>query len=209
VVDLIQSVSARQKNTRENPLVATLHLVDSNHRRYGSHIVHAGIVMIVAGIAGSSLYNTKSTVQVGPGQSVSVGKYTLTLDSIQEVRGSNYTAVAAKVSFVRDDGPTHILEPQRRFYDKAEEASSEVAIRSNWKEDLYVTLAGWEQGGRVTTLQVIVNPLVRWIWAGGVVLCLGAIFCLLPRIAGKEQTAPAPVRSSPGRRPRARVAVAH
>ena len=189
VIDVVRSVRNRQRNTHENVLVAALRLLDGNHRRYGSHVVHTGIVMIVAGIAGSSLYSTKQLSQLTAGQSAVVGKYTVRLDDLREVRGPNYTAVQSTVTVTDDRGNVEELRPQRRFYDKAEDASSEVAIRSNWAEDLYINLAGWEGGGKLATLQVIVNPLVRWIWAGGVVLTLGAVFCLMPRFAGKAVTA--------------------
>ena len=44
-----------------------------------------------------------------------------------------------------------------------------------------VTLAGWEGGGRNAAIQVRVNPLVLWIWIGGIVMVAGGLFCLLPR----------------------------
>lgn len=161
-----------------------------NDRRYGSHVVHTGVVMIVAGIAGSSLYNRNQTIQLAPGGSATVGRYTVARDSLGEARGANYSAVEAAVRVTdAKGGRVESLRPQRRFYDKAEDASTEVAIRSNWSEDLYATLAGWEQGGRLATLQVIVNPLVRWIWAGGIVLTLGAVYCLLPRFGGRGERA--------------------
>jgi cytochrome c-type biogenesis protein CcmF len=187
-IDVIRSVRARQHNTNENAFAAALHLLDANHRRYGGHIVHAGIVMIVAGITGSSLYGTKQMVQLRPGDSVNIGNYALRLDSINEVREANYTAVEAAIGVTGTGGAIDTLRPQRRFYDKAEEASTQVALRSNWKEDLYVTVAGWEEGGRVTTFQVIVNPMVRWIWAGGILLTLGGIWCLVPRFSGVRQS---------------------
>lgn len=65
-------------------------------------------------------------------------------------------------------------------------------IQSNWKRDVYVTLEGWDQGGQTTAIQVIVNPLVSWIWTGGVVLTLGTLLCLAPKFI-HEQVAAAKV----------------
>ena len=126
------------------------------------------------------------------GQSATVGKYSVRLDGLSEVRGPNYSAVQSTITVTDARGKVEELRPQRRFYDKAEDASSEVAIRSNWGEDLYINLAGWDGGGHLATLQVIINPLVRWIWAGGVVLTLGAVFCLMPKFVARaavEKTA--------------------
>lgn len=187
LVDVIRSIRARAHNTHESVPRAAFKLFDADHRRYGGHVVHAGVVMIVAGIAGSSLYSTKQLVQLSPGDRATVGKYTVRLDSLDEVRKENYTAVQAALVIDDASGNTQVLHPERRFYDKSQEASTQVAIQSGWREDFYVTLAGWEAGGKVTTFQMIVNPLVRWIWAGGIVLVIGGVWCLTPRLAGARE----------------------
>ena len=79
--------------------------------------------------------------------------------------------------------------PQRRFYDKSEDAISQVAIQSDWQKDYYLTLAGWEEAGQLVAVEAIVNPLVSWIWAGGVVLGAGAILCLLPPLLRRAKVA--------------------
>jgi cytochrome c-type biogenesis protein CcmF len=38
---------------------------------------------------------------------------------------------------------------------------------------VYVILGGWENAGATATFQVYINPLINWIWVGGVVLILG------------------------------------
>jgi cytochrome c biogenesis factor len=45
-----------------------------------------------------------------------------------------------------------------------------------------VTLAGWEANGASVALHVMINPLVLWIWLGGIVMTLGGVFCILPRL---------------------------
>jgi cytochrome c biogenesis factor len=42
------------------------------------------------------------------------------------------------------------------------------------------------------TVQAIVNPLVSWIWTGGIVLSIGAIICLLPRLIPVSAPVPTP-----------------
>jgi cytochrome c-type biogenesis protein CcmF len=190
LIDTVRGIRARRQNTHENLLVAALKLLDTNHRRYGSHVVHAGVAMMVIGIVGSSLYGTNETLQLTAGQGATVGRYHLTLDSFHEKREVNFTAVEAAVTLVDPAGNKHDLRPQRRFYDKAEEANSEVALRSGWREDLYVTLAGWESGGNPVALQVRINPLVKWIWVGGLAIAIGAVLALLPRLFAAPQFIP-------------------
>jgi cytochrome c-type biogenesis protein CcmF len=53
-----------------------------------------------------------------------------------------------------------------------------VAIHTNLKEDVYVILAGY--GKDWATFKVLVNPLVIWLWIGGVIMAFGAIIVMLP-----------------------------
>lgn len=182
VIDLFGKVAERRASTGENPVVALVRLLDGNHRRYGGQLAHLGMLMIVAGIAGSSLFSVNRELQMTPGQRVQVGRYGVKFDSIDAVDGGNYRAVQLTLEMTDPDGSVHLLKPQRRFYDKGKQPSSEVAIRSSLREDLYATLAGFEYSGQQVAVQLIINPLVNWIWLGGVVLGVGGIVCLTPRI---------------------------
>ena len=172
---------ARRHNLGENAPLALWRLFDANHRRYGGQIVHMGMAMIVAGIAGSSLLGVKQDVQLKLGQTIAFAGGTLSLADMHQVTEPNFQAVEAVVTFTDAHGAATTLRPQRRFY-KGDESSSEVAIRSSLARDVYVNLAGWEAGGDVVSFQAFVNPLVNWIWIGGIVVAGGALFCLLPRL---------------------------
>ncbi|MHC4413769.1 MAG: heme lyase CcmF/NrfE family subunit [Planctomycetota bacterium] len=187
IVDFVRSVSARRRSTGENPVAAAVRLIDRDHRRYGGQLAHLGIMMIVVGIAGSSLFADEQTHRLRPGETVEAGRYTVTFVSLDQVREVNFTAVQAAVKLTGPDGEATTLYPQRRFYDTWDEPNSEVALRSNWRDDVYLTLAGWEAGGAVTAIQVRVNPLVLWIWIGGIVLAAGGLFCVLPRLLPRAQ----------------------
>jgi cytochrome c-type biogenesis protein CcmF len=183
VVDLVRNTRTRQQNTGENAIRSALKLVLGSHQRYGAQLAHAGMMMIVAGVAGSSLYNTSKTLMLKPGASEQVGRYTIRLDGIGQVRGENYTGLEAKVTMTAPSGTQYKLFPQGRMYNKWEQPNSEVAIQTNWREDLYVTFAGAEPDFSVVALKVLVNPLVWWIWVGGIVVTLGGVICLVPRFA--------------------------
>jgi cytochrome c-type biogenesis protein CcmF len=181
IVDFARSWSARWRSTRENVVVCAARLIDKDHRRYGGQLVHLGIMTIVIGVAGSALFSTESVHQLKPGESVAVGRYSLALISLDEERDANFTAVDACVKLTDSAGNSLILHPQRRFYDAwLEQPSSEVAILSNWRQDVYLSLAGWDEGGKVVALQLKINPLVLWIWIGGMVMAAGCLFCLVP-----------------------------
>lgn len=173
-----------------NPVAVLMRQIDDNHRRYGGQFVHLGMLMIMIGIAGSSLYNEKTTASLKIGESTTFNGYTLLMKSLDEIREVNYTSVQATVQMTMPDGSIRTLKPEVRFYDKTEQPNTQVALESGLKRDLYVTLAGWEQkAGTVVALQAIVNPLVAWIWIGGIVMSLGTIFAMLPKLMPQQTPA--------------------
>jgi cytochrome c-type biogenesis protein CcmF len=69
------------------------------------------------------------------------------------------------------------------------------SVRSRPAGDLYINLQAFAQDGSNATLRVILEPLVPWIWAGGMIICLGALVSLT---GGRRETAPAAVRVRAG-----------
>jgi cytochrome c-type biogenesis protein CcmF len=204
LIDFARMLFARCRD--ENPLLALVRLIDGNHRRYGGQLVHMGILLVVIGVTGSSVFSSNQTFQLNPGHSTAFAGFKLTLNSIAQARGVNYQMTEADVTATDADGRSITLKPQRRVYDKWEEqTSSVVAIGSNWKRDLYLNLAGWDEDGRSVAIQAIVNPLVNWIWAGGWVLTIGVLICLIPRIETLFAKAPVPELTPPVRQQAAKA----
>ncbi|WP_428938349.1 heme lyase CcmF/NrfE family subunit [Fontivita pretiosa] len=191
LVDLIRSTVARIRTHSENPLVALLKLLDNNHRRYGGQVVHVGVIMIVVGVTASSLFEQKQDFVMKQGESVHFAGRRITLSGLETIDGPNFVALQATLTVTEPDGATTTAAPQIRKYEKWEQLNSEVSINSSWRQDLYLTLAASDGHGGVT-IQAIVNPLVSWIWTGGVVLTVGGVICLLPRLLPQPATAPAP-----------------
>jgi cytochrome c-type biogenesis protein CcmF len=73
-----------------------------------------------------------------------------------------------------------MLYPERRNYVSNQESGTMVAIYSTLKEDLYVVYAGNNQDTGQPVIHVYLNPLVKWIWLGGVIVVLGTLLALLP-----------------------------
>jgi cytochrome c-type biogenesis protein CcmF len=181
LIDLVRTTAARVRSHGENPITALIRLLDANHRRYGGQVVHVGMLMIVVGITASSLFEKNQTFAMKVGESVQFEGRTLTLTALKPAREVNFEALQATLTVTDASGVTDNATPQIRKYDKWEQLNSEVSIRSNWREDVYVTLAAYDGQGGVT-IQAIINPLVSWIWAGGIVLTIGAVVGLLPRV---------------------------
>ena len=167
----------------ENPLVAFGRLVSKNKRRYGGYIVHIGVVLIVIGITSSSIFVTEKQVTLSKGQSITLNDYTLTFNGINQYTTNAKNATVASLTAFKGGKDIGIMSPEKNIYkyegNREINQETEVALRSTLTDDLYIILMSFTDDGGAT-LRIILNPLVSWIWAGGVVLVLGAIITMLP-----------------------------
>ncbi len=209
--DLAVTIIKRVRFEHENPLLAVVRTIDGNHRRYGGQTIHVGMLMVMIGIAGSSLYGEKKAMTLVPGISKDIGDgWSARLEKFEQVAGVNFQAAEATVLLRDPTGQVVTLQPQRRFYNKAEDSSTQVANWSTLRRDAYVTVAGWDvdRQGHVAevTLEMIINPLVAWLWIGGIVMSAGGVLCLLPRLIPGRISAEAPEQVAAATIPVARKA---
>ncbi|QED49033.1 heme lyase CcmF/NrfE family subunit [Cytobacillus dafuensis] len=173
-----RGICARRKATKEGFLKAAIQLTRKNQRRYGGYIVHIGIAIIAVGVISSQAYSQEVMKTVNKGETFKVGHYDLTFKNLAETNKNGNGIVYANLDITykgKDDGS---IKPEKIFYATWPEPSTEVAIKSNWKEDLYVVLSSWESKDKVTFV-VKINPFVSWIWAGGIIMLIGTAIALL------------------------------
>jgi cytochrome c-type biogenesis protein CcmF len=161
-------------------------LITRNRRRYGGFLVHAGIIFMVIGLAGYGYYQFKEDFNLRPGQKITVKDYKLQYARLQSFNKQNYEAVAALLDVYDSSGFIGTLGPEKRFYKKAE-PSTEVAIMSNAREDLYLILSGWSNDQSIS-LTVIINPFLSWVWLGTGVVVFGTVWAVLPRRRKESET---------------------
>lgn len=167
----------------ENPALAFVRLVSRNKRRYGGYIVHIGVVLIVLGITSSSVFVTEKQATLTKGQSVAIGGYTLTYRGIEQYTTDAKNATVAKLDGFKNGKDIGLIAPEKNVYkyegNREINQETEVSLRSTFTDDLYVILMNYSGDGSAT-IRVIVNPMVSWIWAGGLVLLMGAIVTMWP-----------------------------
>jgi cytochrome c-type biogenesis protein CcmF len=162
-----------------------------NTRRYGGYVIHMGMVFVFIGLAGNA-FNRDLQKTMGIGDSLQLGPYTLTLQTSDSKPERNYTAQRMVVEAMRDNKPVMMLFPEKRkFAGNNQENGTMVAIYSTWKEDLYVVFAGIDPDTQQPVIHAFLNPLVKWIWFGGVVVVFGTIIALLPNRRSVLVLAPA------------------
>jgi cytochrome c-type biogenesis protein CcmH/NrfF len=84
-------------------------------------------------------------------------------------------------------GGTQVAElyPAKWFWHKRENdpPTTEVAIRRTIAEDLYIVLNSAEAATQAASFEIVVNPLVNWLWMGFGIVAIGTIIALLPERA--------------------------
>jgi cytochrome c-type biogenesis protein CcmF len=155
-------------------------LVSRNRRRYGGYIVHAAIVLLAIGVAGSSAYGRSKELRFLPGQSASISGYTLTLRGVQRTQTPN--AIETRAIFTVGGHWHGTLSSGTNQYFFPPEPSNEVGIKTDWlrAEDLYVIADDVNLKTHVVYAKVLVKPLVNLIWLAGFVFLLGAGVALWP-----------------------------
>jgi len=163
-------------------LACCVDLTLRNTRRYGGYIVHFGMVMIFIGLAGQA-FNKEVEKEMPLGSTVKIGGYELLLQSTDQKQEKNYLADRMIVEVMKNQKPVMMLYPERRNFPANQESGTMVAIYSTLREDLYVVYAGMNPQNNLPTLHVFINPLVKWVWWGGMVVVMGTIVALLPNRA--------------------------
>jgi cytochrome c-type biogenesis protein CcmF len=201
-VEFWKGTRARARIEGEGIVAAVLHLIGRNRRRWGGYIVHIGVVLIFTAFAGRA-FEVEVRKSLDPGDTVSVASpyghtYTLTYEGISSSREMNFDQWVALLSVQKDGEPVGAMSTERRFYRVNQQMVTEVGIRSTPVEDLYVILADVEDFEGIVAndpdaqrivVQVMVNPLVGWIWYGGVILTIGSLIALWPAVEVRRRAA--------------------
>ena len=181
VIEFAKGTQARRALTGTSWPRAFSGLVARNRRRYGGYVVHAAIVLLAIGVAGSSVYQTTREAKLSPGQSMKAAGYTLVYRSLSTEARANHTAIRARVDLYRGSEFVSTLEPGKNRYLAEQQVSNEMAIHTNWlrAEDVDV-IADQVNPDSSVYFKVLVKPLVNLIWLAGLLFLAGSVIALWP-----------------------------
>ena len=193
VLEYYRGVHSRRLRTRESVPQAFSGMIARNRRRYGGYVVHLGILLIALGVIGTYLHQKTLDVTLAVGEQATIGDYTLTYTGIRERQRVDNVTTEATLLVDRDGKPWDVIHPRRVVYAGQENLPvSQIAIRTSPREDLYVLLAAWDE--QQATFLMFVNPLVLWMWVGGVVFLLGTVIAVWPQGRPVAVRSAAPVK---------------
>jgi len=184
------------RHTGQNLFASMVHLAHRNTRRYGGYIVHFGVIVIMIGFAGSA-FNQDKEQEMGFGDKMTIGPYTLVCRSYTQDDNPNYGSEWAVMDVFKGGKQIDTLYPERRFYKASQQTSTMPRVRSTISEDLYLVYEGLNQDTGRPILKAHLNPLVGWIWVGVWIMLVGTVVALIPNALPVRVAVPARMRAEP------------
>ncbi len=191
--EFYKGVNARRSMYGEAVLSAFIRLIARNRRRYGGYIVHAGIVIIFCAFAGLA-FKTEHDLTITAGDTKTLvdpfghtWSFTSQGVSRYDVLNRDVTAVALETK--RDGKAMGVITSEKRQYFSGSDPNNRVptfqpatavGIMGSFSQDVYVTLAG-VVGQDTGEIRITFNPLVRWVWLGGMCMAIGGLIVMWPQ----------------------------
>jgi cytochrome c-type biogenesis protein CcmF len=154
-------------------------------RRYGGPIVHAGVIVMIVGIAVNVAYKQEFEATMRVGETKPAGGYDITFESLTfEQDPQRFSLIGTFVAEAPDGTRTTIRSEQVSFANQ--QNVTEVGIDAAIGADLYVVMNNADPGQQVATVQFFVEPGVLWIWVGMLIIVLGGVLAAIPRRANMQ-----------------------
>lgn len=157
-------------------------------RRRGGLLVHAGVAVLFAAFAGSSL-RVEHDVSLSPGERATLvdplgRSWTFTSQGISTFEERDRQVVAVALQMTRDGQPMGLVRGERRQYLDSRgvpifEPTPEAGIHYSLGQDVYVVLSS--ETGERADLRIAFNPLVSWVWIAGLMMAVGGVLVMWPR----------------------------
>jgi cytochrome c-type biogenesis protein CcmF len=183
-----KGVGARRRIHGENPALALARLIARNRRRYGGYIVHAGMVIMIAAFAGLA-FKREFDITLTSGEAFQATdpyghRWVFTSQGVSQFEALNRQVTAVALDVTRDGERLRpIVSEKRQHVDSRGvptfEPSTEVGILETPRQDTYVVLAGVRDDA--AEIRITFNPLVVWVWWGGMLMALGGLIVMWPQ----------------------------
>ncbi len=157
---------------------------------WGTALGHAGVGISVIGIAATA-WGTEAIGMLKVGESLTSGRYTVTLEAVTPRTGPNYREDAARFRIVADGRELQPVEAMKRIYTARAMPTTEAGIRTVGLGQAYISLGEPDDSGAIA-VKLHDKPLILLIWIGALVMAAGGALSLTDRrfrLAAPRRTA--------------------
>ena len=146
-------------------------------RANGGMVVHLGAIVIGVAFAASMSYIRQAELTLEPGKTATVAGHSVEYLGSRTIEADNRVELIARV---RVDGD-RVFEPRLNKYRVDGQTIGTPSVRVGPTDDVYLALTKAPSGeGSAIGLRVIVQPLILWLWVGGIVMVVGTLLALFP-----------------------------
>lgn len=182
LLEFWKGTRARMRSKGESLWLAFSTLMGRNRRRYGGYWIHVGVLIMAFGIIGSYFFQEETQIRLQVGESVGLGEYEMVFRGTEQFPGRDDLLITQASLDVYYRGKlVKNIQPRTELYTRTNQPMTIPAARSTIAEDFYVLIVNWQQTlADEATFRVYLNPLINWVWAGGVVFIFGTIIAAWP-----------------------------
>ncbi|MBU6494816.1 MAG: cytochrome c biogenesis protein CcsA [Acidobacteria bacterium] len=161
----------------------------------GGMVVHLGVVIMAVGIVVSTSYTSRSEVTLAPGQRTYLEGHTIGFNGF----AARHDALESQTEVVVSVDGHQIRPAITTFSGRTSQPVGTPAIDSSLLRDVYVTFdavggTGGTSGAQVATnvpagsvvLGITIEPLLSWLWIGGLMIGAGSALSFGRRRHGEE-----------------------
>ncbi|MDC3418150.1 heme lyase CcmF/NrfE family subunit [Aquibacillus salsiterrae] len=190
VLEFSKAVQARMKATKEPAIRSFFMLFVKNRRRYGGYVAHLGVVFVVIGLTGASVFSLDEQQGLNVGDSINVGDYALEYNGLGASNTETKQITFAEFTVEKNGKVIGAIRPEKVNYTNGSQTTTEVSVINSISEDLYVVLNGFEEKTGRAIIQVKVFPLINWVWFGGYLVIFGSLLSLWPERMRRKREIP-------------------
>jgi cytochrome c-type biogenesis protein CcmF len=182
LLEFVRAAYARMRSKGENPFKALSVLIARSRRRYGGYIIHMGVLIMAFGIIASTVYQQETQIRLSLGQTADLEEFTMEFAAVDRFPGPDDLLITeATVNVFKNGEFVRTLTPRTELYTRTMQPMTIPSARSTLTEDFYVILVNHEgTTADEATFRIYLNPLINWVWAGGLVFALGTLVAIWP-----------------------------
>ncbi len=154
-------------------------------RRMGAHIAHLGVVVMAISIGFSTAYKQEAELNIELGQSTEWNGYTIGFLGAERIDDPHRTSTRAKLAVFEGRHDLGELMPALNKYPRMSQSIGTPAVINRPSEDLYISAV--RVASDQVSIRAYVQPLVSWVWLGGILVVLGGLVAAVPRLRRRRE----------------------
>ena len=145
-------------------------------------MAHVGMAVSIIGAVGVQQYESEALVRMGPGLGRQVDNVIFVYTETRNVNNHSYYAKQGVIEVLdaKDESLITILRPERQTFVANGMQMSAAGIDHGFLRDYYVSM-GNPLSDNEWLVRLSIKPLAGWIWAGGLIMILSALWMLISR----------------------------